>query len=126
MRLSSILTAGVAIGLVQPSHVGQRVEEEVRLDLRLQDLQARLVHLAVEREPVDLGPVHRLDAASSRRWNSPTIVGGNTAGIARQHRHRERRDPQTVAERLIVCPRQVDVAHEACRRRCEQGNGGGQ
>ena len=54
------------VRLVQATHVGQGVEEEMRLDLRLQDLQPRRGHLAVERQPVHLGVVHRRRRCSLR------------------------------------------------------------
>ena len=39
---------GTGVDLVEPADVGERVEQEVRLDLRLRGLQHRFVERAVE------------------------------------------------------------------------------
>ena len=47
--------AAGGVGLDQVLHVGERVEEEVRLDLRLQELQPRLEHVLLELVALGLG-----------------------------------------------------------------------
>ena len=72
--------------VVEAAHVGQRVEQEVRLDLRLQDLQPRFGHLALERGAIDFRPLHRLDArhfapielADDRQHAAEKRVSGHT------------------------------------------------
>ncbi len=50
--------AGGKLDGTQAPDVCQGVEQEMRLDLRLQHLQARLRHLAIKREAVDFGSPH--------------------------------------------------------------------
>ncbi len=49
----------IDVGLAQAIEVGERVEQEVRLDLRAHDLQARFEHLLGKRYLVDPRLMHR-------------------------------------------------------------------
>ena len=55
MRLSSMRVAAGGIGLDQVLDVGERVEQEVRLDLRLHELQLRLEDVLLELVALGLG-----------------------------------------------------------------------
>jgi hypothetical protein len=61
------------VGLDQVLHVGERVEEEVRLDLRLHELQARLEHVLLQLVALGLGLAMRAwsRACFSRRITAP-------------------------------------------------------
>ena len=47
------------LSAIQAPHIAEHVEQEMRLDLRLEHLQARFVHLLVEKRAIDLGLMHR-------------------------------------------------------------------
>src|SRR5207253_3896890 len=53
------LATSFGLFLVEAFHARERVEQEVRLDLRLQQLQARLDPLALDVDPVELGAVQQ-------------------------------------------------------------------
>ena len=75
--------ACVAVGAQQSAHVGQRIEQEVRLDLRLQHLEPPRSELALQADAVQLGLVQRRRSPTA----GPAVFGEHT-DQQRQHEHR--------------------------------------
>ena len=58
-------SSGRPIGAQQATHVGQRIEEEVRLDLGLQQLQSAGHELTLQAQSIDLDLVQRIGCAQT-------------------------------------------------------------
>jgi hypothetical protein len=88
---------GDGIHLVQAAHVGQRVEEEVRLDLRFERFQARLQRLLLQPRAVGLGSAHGVEAQDLA---SVELADRDDERRRKRIRHRTRHQvPQREVER---------------------------
>ena len=76
--------AAGAVGVVEPLYVRERVEEEVRLDLRLEHLQLRLCGLLIHARRIDSALLQRGDVVRFGEYVQPR-AGDDQAEQQKMH-----------------------------------------